>query len=154
MKKPLKTALEFVGLLMGVWFLLWWILRDREIRRNWPARQMRNAVTIGCKLWPYHEAHGKYPERLGDLVADGIFTAEELEALRFQSAPGAPREDWIYHVPPRLNAIAIESPHTPGDSGYRIIARAGGGGEVVKNELVYSIIRKREQASPAAPDVR
>jgi hypothetical protein len=143
-KKPLKTALVFLGLLIGVLFLMWWNLRDREIRRRWPGIQLTNAVTIGRKLWPYREAHGKYPERLSDLVADGIFKAEELEALRFQSAPGAPREDWIYQVPGRLDAIAIESPRTFAEVGYRIIARAGGGGEVVKNEATYKIIRKRD----------
>ena len=146
MKKPLKTALVFVGLLMGVLFLMWWKLRDRELRRSWPGIQLTNAVTIGRKLWPYREAHGKYPERLSDLVADGIFKADELESLRFQSAPGAPREDWIYQVPGRMEAITIESPRSLGELGYRIIVRADGGGQLVRKEWEDKHIRKREQA--------
>lgn len=151
--RSVRTALVCLGLLVGVLFLLWWKRRDEEIRREWPGRQLTNAVTMGRKLWPYREAHGKYPERLSDLVADGIFKADELEALRFQSAPGAPREDWIYQVPGRMEAIAIESPRSLGEVGFRIIVRADGGGEVVRSEAVYTLIRKRELEAPAAPDM-
>jgi hypothetical protein len=77
-----------------------------------------------------------------------------LEALRFQPAPGALREDWIYQVPRRLDGIAIESPHTPGDSGFRIIARADGSGEVVRSDALYKHIRKLEQERPAALDMK
>ena len=138
----------WIGLLLAGAIVLWWTLYTQEVRREWPGRELKNAVTLGRRLWPYHEAHGKYPEHLRDLVADGTLQADEFDSLRFRSAPGAAPEDWEYRFPAQPGEIAIMSPRSIRDIGYWVVSRADGGGEVIWSEPVYKHLRNKigEQA--------
>lgn len=121
------------------------VLHSRTVQREWPEKQLESAVTLGKALLIYHEAHGRYPDRLSDLVDGGVLPMDEFVGLKFRSTPRARAEEWLYHRPERPGDIAIVAPATTypwsGHAGYRAIARADGGGELIGSSKDYRIPR-------------
>jgi len=127
----------FAGIVVG------WLITSLNTQREWPSKQLRNAVTLGLALSSYREIHGSYPTQLEDLVAGGTLDQEEFERLQFRPAPRADSENWLYKTPDQLTDIAIVGPTSifpwSGHSGYTVTARADGGGELILGTKRYRI---------------
>ena len=122
------------------------VLRGRSVQREWPEKQLESAVTLGKALSIYHEAHGSYPARLSYLVDGGVLSMNQFVGVKFRSTPRARPEEWLYHRPESPGDIAIVAPVTTypwnGHAGYRAIARADGGGELIGSSKDYRIPRR------------
>jgi len=119
------------------------VLHGRFVQREWPEKQLENAVTLGKALSIYHDANGSYPDRLFDLVDGGVIPSDQFVGLQFRSTPSARPEEWLYHRPDSLGDIAIVAPvwtyPWSGHAGYRAAARADGGGELIPSSKDYRI---------------
>ena len=112
-----------------------WIVAKRNAQREWPWKQLQNAVTLGAALSTHRQNHGSYPARLEDLVAGGTLNQEAFEKLQFRGGPHADPERWLYMMPDQISDIAIVGPTAvfpwDGHSGYTVTAQADGGGELI-----------------------
>lgn len=111
------------------------VVRLQATQREWPAKQLQNAATLAIALTAYQQQHGKYPERLSELVDAGLVRAEDYHNLRFRATARAQPEDWLYHRPSGLSDIAIAAPALlfpwDGHAGERAIAYPDGSGGLV-----------------------
>jgi hypothetical protein len=134
MKKP-GLALVCGGAFVLAMVVCAFVLHGRSVQSGWPFQQLQQACTLGTALSIFHNTHGRYPERLSELVEGGVIPMEEFAGLQFRATPRARPEKWLYHRPESLGEIAIVSPvlMNPGSgvSGFRVTARAGGGGELI-----------------------
>ena len=142
MKKHSAIILA-VGLFIFSGLFVGWVITNRNAQRDWPGKQLQNAVTLGAALSDYRQVHGSYPVRLDDLVAGGTLDQRAFDQLQFRSEPRADPEDWIYKTPDQLTDIAIVGPAAAfpwsGHSGYTVTARADGGGELISGSKVKSV---------------
>lgn len=127
----------FAGVVAG------WMITSRNAQREWPGKQLRNAIALGAALSGYRQVHGSYPARLDDLIAGGTLDQVAFERLQFRSEPRADPEDWLYKIPDQLTDIAIVGPKSvfpwSGHSGYTVTACADGGGELILGSKVNRI---------------
>lgn len=104
-------------------------------RRNWVSRQMAHAITIGGAIRAYRDAHGSYPEALGDLVCDGLMTDKRFRELLFQQTPQSERQEWSYHSRADGGGMLIVSPVAippwGGSRGVFVTAGDDGRGELI-----------------------
>lgn len=127
----------FSGLIVG------WVITNRNTQRDWPGKQLQNAVMLGEALSGYRQVHASYPVRLDDLVAGGTLDQREFDQLQFRSEPRAEPEAWIYKTPAQITDIAIVGPSAivpwSGHSGFTVTARADGGGELISSSKLNII---------------
>jgi hypothetical protein len=134
---PVAGLFTFPALVVG------WVIAGWNAQRDWPGKQLQNAVTLGAARSDYRQVHGSYPVRLDDLVAGGTPDQRAFDRLRFRSGPLADPEDWIYKTPVQLSDIAIVGPAAvfpwSGHSGFAVNARADGGGELISGSKVKNV---------------
>jgi hypothetical protein len=133
--KKRSAIILFTGLLVFGGSVIVWIVAHRNAQREWPWKQLMNAVTLGAALSTHQRNHGSYPARLEDLVAGGTLNPQTFERLQFRTGPRADPEHWLYRIPDQLSDIAIVSPTAifpwDGASGDTVTARADGSGELI-----------------------
>ena len=130
-----SAIILFAGLLIFGGSVVGWVVVGRNAQREWPGKQLQNAVKLGAALHTCRQNDWAYPARLEDLITAGIMNRETFEKLQFQAGPHAEPEDWLYRPPSKDSDIAIVGPTTifpwEGHSGYTVTARADGGGELI-----------------------
>ena len=124
-----------VGVFISSGLIVGWVITNRNAQRDWPGKQLQNAVTLGEALAGYRQVHGSYPVRLDDLVAGGTLDQRTFDQLQFRSEPRSEPEAWIYKSPDQITDMAIVGPSAifpwSGHCGFTVTARADGGGELI-----------------------
>jgi len=123
------AAFIISGLISGLF------ITNRNAQKEWPSKQLQNAVTLSAALSDYRKIHGSYPDRLNDLVAGGTIDQRTFDLLQFRSEPRSEPEAWIYKSPDEFTDVTIIGPSTifpwSGHSGFTVTARADGSGELI-----------------------
>ena len=109
MKKQ-SVIIIVVGLFILMSLFVRWTIAKRNAQREWPDKQLRNAMTLGAALSRYRQVHGSFLERLDNLVAGGTLDQTGFERLKFRFEPSADPEEWLYQTPAQLSDIAIVGP--------------------------------------------
>lgn len=97
------------------------VAKSRERQRQWPAEMNRRCQALAGSIIGFRDARGRYPEAISELVSEKLLTGQELQALSFQSSPGAEPVPWRY-FPAAPAGILLASPGTvvpwPGHAGF------------------------------------
>jgi hypothetical protein len=154
MKKHTTPILAVVVFMLSS-MMVGCVISNRSTQRNWPGKQLQNAVTLGEALSDYRQVHGSYPVRLEDLVAGGTLDQRAFDQLQFRSEPRAEPKDWLYQTPDQITDIAIVGPSAiipwSGHSGFTVTARADGGGELLSGAKLKISSEKSEMAGTEPP---
>ena len=128
-----RLALAAAGLFISLVLALV-VLHHRNVQKEWPTRQWRNAMALAKALDEYRDSRGAYPENLTELVDARLMTEARFRELQFKRSPRDQSEAWLYRRPDHIDQIAIAAPHWiitwDGHSGQLVTARADGGGEI------------------------
>ena len=110
MKRPalLATLAPLVVASLSIPLL---VAKSRERQARWPAEMNWRCQALTGSIIGFRDARGRYPEAISELVSEKLLTEQELQALSFQSSPGAEPVPWRY-FPTAPAGILLTSPGT------------------------------------------
>lgn len=108
MKRPAILA-AFALLVVALLSITVLVARSRERQRQWPAEMNRRCQSLTGSIIAFHDARGRYPESISELVSEEFLSDQGLRSLSFQRSPGSDPSPWTY-FPTAPAGILLASP--------------------------------------------